>query len=321
MQRTKESRKRLASEDVDQLWTTCEDTSENLTPDVDRDNRLELETYSTARYFTNAKRSLVLERFMLQSLAFTRAGLMDYYLRLPKTNNDRSLVLALLQLPGIDKVIEQTKDKCRIMARAIPILTIMFTCAPWHNDNYLSVADSVALLYEWCAWNSIDKKLLINCLRLVIKERGGKVNSFYVEGPPNSGKTLLFQTPFKSAIPYWSQPMQINSTSQFVFCEIPNSRIICIDEAACDPSHLETLKLLMAGEPADVNVKHNTAVRVSRTPVIITTNNPPWFYKIQEEAAFRARMFGFNCKHWPRLSQTDVKNKQIHPRMWYNLLQ
>lgn len=278
--------------------------------------------HQRVKWWNSYQRGAAIRRLMSESGKYTKHDLMEYYLHRTYKGEDCELFESLLTLAGIDRVIDLQRDMLKAAYRSLPNDRIMFNFQERFvsTPDYLTVKQSKSLLKHFCKHNSIDYANLVRDLRTVLLNQGGKRNCFYMEGDPNSGKTLLFQAPLKELYDFWAQPMQINTSSTFVFCDVPMSRIIFIDEAACDPIHLETLKLLMAGEPCLVNVKHLNATYVHRTPVIITTNNPPWFYKISEQAAFEARMFAYRCKHWPYLSNKTILNKRFNPLLYCQLL-
>lgn len=110
----------------------------------------------------------------------------------------------------------------------------------------------------------------------ILFRRLPKVNCMMIVGPSCAGKSFIEQaicTCFLN-IGYLENWNKFVNTS-FPFMDCVNRRVIIWNEAQVtgDNTQRESVKLLMEGAPMCVNVKNQDHTYLSRTPLIITTNN------------------------------------------------
>lgn len=110
----------------------------------------------------------------------------------------------------------------------------------------------------------------------VLFRRLPKLNCITIWGPHCAGKTYVekaLSTPFLNIgyLENWNKFIN----SGFPFMDCVNRRVIVWNEAQVtgDNSQREDLKKLFEGAPMSVNVKNQEHAYVSRTPIIVTTNN------------------------------------------------
>lgn len=184
------------------------------------------------------------------------------------------------------------------------------------EPNVMTVEESLEAFYQWCDFNKWDPQKFIKDLVVVLNKTYNKKNTFYLYGESNSGKTFMLLEPMRQLFKFVGRTAQLNSTSMFVFEGLLRQRLICLEEAQCDPMHLETMKLIMAGEECLINVKGGQSVVLKRTPVLIATNNQVWRYKIDEELAFRNRCQYYECSSWNVLDNDYIKQHSFNPEAY-----
>lgn len=187
--------------------------------------------------------------------------------------------------------------------------------------NYLSTVDSLELIFKWFSHQKIEPFKFIGELYSILNKSELKKNTFFIKGPSNSGKTLLITNPLREIIVNYGRINQLNVSSQFIFQNAINRRLIYTDEASCDPIHLETMKLLMAGEDAQVEVKGKAPLEIKRAPFIITSNEDVWHMKEMEKETFVNRMYYYQVKSYSELGKTEYLSYKIDPLSWVILFQ
>lgn len=160
-----------------------------------------------------------------------------------------------------------------------------------------------------------DEEILhfLNSLVDILDKRLSKCNGLVIHSPPSAGKNFFMDMLFAIFMNY-GQLGQANRHNVFAFQEAPNKRIILWNEPNYETCLTDTLKLMFAGDPYTVRVKHSMDTHVSRTPVIILTNRVVDF---MVDIAFRDRLVIF---YWHEAPQLKDIVKKPHPMSFYSLL-
>jgi len=165
---------------------------------------------------------------------------------------------------------------------------------------YLSAADSLSILTELlefqCDGNVKD---FLTDLVDVLDKRIPKLNSFFVYGPPSSGKNFFFDCVLNFFL-IRGQMMNIRKGEGFPYMDCVDRRVIMFNEPnICEsPSTMDTLKMLFGGDFCPAAVKFKAPTVINRTPVFILTNDPFLFKNVP---AFEDRMKRFTWKFAPFL--------------------
>lgn len=137
----------------------------------------------------------------------------------------------------------------------------------------------------------------------IIDKRLPKCNALVVKSPPSGGKNFFFDMILAILLSY-GQLGQANKHNVFAFQEAPNKRVLIWNEPNYCSSLTDTLKMMFAGDPYTVRVKHQMDTHVKRTPIIILTNNNVNF---MGDLAFRDRIVKFQWKAAPFLKDIECK--------------
>lgn len=140
-----------------------------------------------------------------------------------------------------------------------------------------------------------------------------KCNALSVMSPPSAGKNFFFDMIFAICLNY-GQLGSANRHNVFAFQEAPNKRILVWNEPNYEAAVTDTLKMMFAGDPFTVRVKHKSDVHVARTPVIILTNDAVPFLG---DIAFRDRILKHKWKAAPFLKDVDFKP---YPMAFFEIL-
>lgn len=158
-----------------------------------------------------------------------------------------------------------------------------------------------------------DVLLFLNSLVDVLDKRLTKCNAILIHAPPSSGKNFFIDMVLAICLNY-GQLGQANKHNVFAFQEAPNKRVILWNEPNYESCLTDTIKMMFAGDPYTVRVKHNMDTHVNRTPVIILTNNVVPF---MNDVAFRDRIVQFRWNEAPQLKEICMKP---YPMAFFDLL-
>lgn len=191
------------------------------------------------------------------------------------------------------------------------------------GDFYLSIIESAEEIYKMLQFqlyvtygdrdNFVKIIDFLNKLYAVAERKDKKTNAIYVVAPTSSGKNWLFDS---LCAFYLNVGMISNYTRacQFPFEDAPNRRLLMWNEINFMDSAVDTVKMLIGGDPFSANIKFKTHQVIHRTPVIILSNPP----NVLTDPAFRDRVHLFRFHQYPYLK--DIK-KYPHPLaipfLWY----
>lgn len=140
-----------------------------------------------------------------------------------------------------------------------------------------------------------------------------KTNAICIISPPSGGKNFFFDMILAICLNY-GQLGQANKHNVFAFQEAPNKRVLLWNEPNYESCLTDTIKMMMAGDPYTVRVKHSMDTHVARTPVIILTNKHVPF---MTDLAFADRIVQFTWKAAPFLKDYEMKP---YPMCFFDLL-
>lgn len=185
-----------------------------------------------------------------------------------------------------------------------------------HPNHYLDIDASVAFIDKLLSWQTKSEAEKINWIATIhsIMERElPKCNSIYISSPPNSGKTWFADmlTAFYINV---GQVNNFNRNSQFPLNDCVNRRVLIWNEPNIEPSALETVKMLLGGDPCPANVKYQSGHIITKTPVIITANS-----RILDA---QDPVWSSRCKFWEWRPAPFLRNIDgyPHPMAWPEII-
>lgn len=123
----------------------------------------------------------------------------------------------------------------------------------------------------------------------VLDKKTNKKNCFWIKGPNDTGKSgLIRQLAEKYFKHTYGQPVNY---SQFPFNDCLQKRILLWEEANIGDKVIDECKNVFGGQPCFINVKYKSACRMSRTPVLITSNFDLWRHSYQDRGPMLARCY------------------------------
>lgn len=218
---------------------------------------------------------------------------------------------ALFQQSDFSRLFEKAKTLCsqRILDMKFDELCANYSC--YQDDGFETVERSVQVMEKWCEDQRIDVYRFARDIQQFIDMQNRKVNCLYLQGQPNSGKSLIAKSIANLCQLYHSVPPGSN---RFMFQDTIDKRLILLNEPLLDDTQIEASKEVLEGFGAFVPIKMKADGYLRPTPVIVTTNTPIWSYAPDQKGALMARCYtGYdNLKKMPFLK--DV-TKDLHP-LW-----
>lgn len=151
--------------------------------------------------------------------------------------------------------------------------------------------------------NVEDICIFLHALVDIINKKIPKCNTLVIHSPPSAGKNFFFDMILAILLNY-GQLGQANKNNNFAFQEAPNKRVLVWNEPNYESALIDTIKMMLGGDPYTVRVKHGMDTHVRRTPVLVMTNNVVGF---MIDPAFADRVTKFNWKPAPFLKEIDQK--------------
>lgn len=152
----------------------------------------------------------------------------------------------------------------------------------------------------------------------VLDKEVSKINTICVVSGPGAGKTYFFESLLALV---WNIGFIRNSKKggdTFTFQDAFNKRLMIWNECSMTgKENVETSKQVWEGDSVSINVKFEKGVLLERTPLIVTSNNPPWNMVPAERGAFMQR-----CYYNSWSPQSWLKDVAYYPSplAWHFLL-
>lgn len=135
----------------------------------------------------------------------------------------------------------------------------------------------------------------------------------FVLSEPNGGKNWFFDAVIHFFLNF-GEIGNFNRHSSFPLQEAVNKRILLWNEPNAEPAAMDTLKMLLGGDTFIAKVKYENDAVVTRTPVIVLSNNDIF----PKDAAFQSRLVRHRWRTAPLLRKYKLKP---HPIGVYSLME
>ena len=185
------------------------------------------------------------------------------------------------------------------------------------DDTYYNLSDSLQVLVDLLElqFDKNDENIckFLTDLYNILDRKIPKRNCIIIYSPPSGGKNYFCDV----FIDYFLNKGQFgnaNKTNNFPFQDGHGKRIVLWNEPNYERSQIDTIKMITAGDAYSVNVKMKSNSAVSKTPIIVLTNN---HVDMMSNPAFKDRCYVYKWKTAPFLK--DYKKKP-NPIVAYNLL-
>lgn len=188
-----------------------------------------------------------------------------------------------------------------------------FSC-DFNQEEYETVDKSIEAFELVMETSNIDPNIFVKDMFDILHRKLNKVNSIVLQGPANSGKSLIVR-PLTVLIPNYGQVMGTGADA-FAWENCVDRRFGLFEEPVLDPCTINPMKIIMEGGPLGVNVKYSNKVNLRRLPLIITTNHDLWLLSKKDKVPIQARMKHYLFNNCPELINYC---KPLNPNLWKHL--
>ena len=141
------------------------------------------------------------------------------------------------------------------------------------TDYYYNLEDSFKYVEQLLTFQYGDKvKEFVRSLYDVTEKITPKKNTISIRGPANCGKSWFADMVSSFYLNIGHVKNFVRGTS-FPLHDCVNRRILLWNEPSIAPSQYETVKMLAGGDPCPAAVKYEGDGKITRTPLIITSNH------------------------------------------------
>ncbi|XP_049273758.1 uncharacterized protein LOC125759329 [Rhipicephalus sanguineus] len=177
------------------------------------------------------------------------------------------------------------------------------------NSFYMNVEDSYKAVLELLNFqfdeNHNEIAEFVNNLYMLVEKMVPKKNCIEVVSPPTAGKNFFFDAVLSFYINRGTI-RKFNRFSNFPLQDTVGRRILLWNEPNCESAAFDTVKKISDGDVDSVAVKYSPDQTITRTPVIVLSNNEVF----PNDEAFNHRMWRYKWKACPMLKRHD---KKVHP--------
>lgn len=182
----------------------------------------------------------------------------------------------------------------------------------YYYNQELSMQIIEELLMFQAKFNSTDIKTMVNEIYFICEKLKPKMNTLNLYGDANSGKSFFVDM----LVAFYLNVGHVGNFvrgQNFPLNDCGSRRIIVWQEFNYMPSAIDTIKLLLGGDPCSAAIKYEAHATINRTPVIITSNNN----RVPNTPPFKARVKSY---HWREATFLRVYDKKPNPLTWKNLV-
>ena len=216
----------------------------------------------------------------------------------------------------VEESIELVAEDFRILTW-MEIINLNEKYVDYPDSSFYDIDTSLMWFSKILSFNNINEEAFIRNVSSIMDKKDMKVNSLWLFGSTNGGKSLLCNSIVESAR-FFANIMEFDERTAFPLNDAPGKRVLLINEPVIADKRIELIKNIMEGQDVAINVKHRKGVSLPRTPLIISSNKELWHYCPCEQQAILNR-----CVVHKLSTNDDLVNctKKLHPMIWKSLLQ
>jgi hypothetical protein len=175
------------------------------------------------------------------------------------------------------------------------------------NVVYYDIDTSLEIINELLKFqfdsDAIQVTRFLQSVYDVMERKIPKLNTILTCSPPSAGKNYFFDMwlDFYMNVGQLGNP---NRHNRFAYQEAINKRVLLWNEPNYEAKEIDTLKMLLGGDSLTVQIKCKPDAAVTRTPVIILTNNN---IPLMTDPAFHDRILCYTWKSAPFLKDATKK--------------
>ena len=171
--------------------------------------------------------------------------------------------------------------------------------------------DAIVWIFDYFAQQRLCIVDFFAKVYIVFAKLAKKVNTIYISGPTNTGKSMLIKLltgPLNS-----TRLNRQGDASAFYFENLINAKIGVMEEPTLSATTINSWKLLLGGEDYVTDRKNSSKETITRIPFLITANDETFGYNIEprDRSALEERLFRFSFDK--RIKSHNVSHAPIDP--------
>ncbi len=261
----------------------------------------------------------IVKQLCLKYDAWSHETLSDIINNLPADDIVRIRWATFQHRPGLSQKIMSIAQEMRCGYRSKSWDTLLQEFADEAHltlDNHMNIFASIECLQKWLELNNQSPKFF-GMLRMLMDKKHHKKNCLTVVGPSNSGKTVVIGQPLAKICKFVGRVSNVNTAGNFAWENCVNCRLISVDEALFAPEHLDKYKQISGGESCIVDKKYSAPVQISRTPVVLTANVPPWRTNANEKVPLENRCWYIHTREATFMNAYQDLTSSLNPIAYY----
>jgi Parvovirus non-structural protein NS1 len=247
-----------------------------------------------------------LRQFMLDSGAFTETEILHKYLQ-------NETFISIFKKKNFGLNLDKAKQLAsqQIIEMSVEDLFGLARKRVYDPEKYLTPEESLDVIKNWCRIQGIPLRKFVGDLYQFMDRGKKKVNTFWMHGISNAGKSYIARSMQQLAVLTHSVPPGSN---RFMWQDCINKRLIVVNEPYLDEAAVESCKEIMEGNGAYVPVKNKPDQFLRSTPVFVTSNTYLWAMSPQAKGPLMSRVYPGYIDLKPAPFLKDV-TKELHP-LW-----
>lgn len=184
---------------------------------------------------------------------------------------------------------------------------------PDNIPNYMTPRHSQAMFNRWCRDQNINARKYTCMIQYILSEKERKRIGIYLQGTPNSGKTVMTNTMWKCM----NDEVGRITKENFCFQDCAGKRIIVGEEVAITAANIDRYKDLMSGATVKCEIKMKQPADCNPT-IVMLNSNVPYSYNLdgQKIAQLKCRLYAYeNLRACRALTQMTGL---MHPKLFYD---
>jgi hypothetical protein len=169
------------------------------------------------------------------------------------------------------------------------------------SPNYLARVSKIYRTLSYAGWEHARIIHFASTIQRVFDRENGKKNAIVLIGPSNSGKSQLMNSLLNLIAPRGLARPNNNPRDVFQFSSCLNARAILWEEPYISIDNIETVKLILGGDVASIQVKYQDPQFMHQIPTFITTNRGLSSRCVghEQELKNRVEIFYLGCTTYP----------------------
>lgn len=180
-------------------------------------------------------------------------------------------------------------------------------------DTYMTPQESQAVFNAWCSEQNISPMRYTALMKALLEEKVQKRVGLYLQGAPNSGKTVMTHSMWNCMNDMVGRLTKDN----FMLQDCGSKKLVIGEEIALTTGNVETFKDLMSGTTVQCPRKCTTPT-TCKPSIVFMNSNAHFNANLDKEKTVAIRMRIF---HFQDLRKSQIMSRirgNMHPKLFYH---